>query len=241
MYKDWVCSNFSQFSIYFAVTKNLINPGLCSLYLSKRDNYQNHLIPYTKLKNTQDQQNIVAAVALSACYLSHDKSQPGHKLYETGPYSSYEIMSQSGPSNPEEMQNCSKLWLLRSNISQWNEAENRMRTRNVILGWNILQHIHAFLGSVGEKSEGVRESEREWNRVVLALLNLVGTLFLASSELNKAQKQIIKDLKGPTCFSKQSLFRFRCWYSKYVRTINVHGKDNVKPLYKAFSKSTISI
>lgn len=32
----------------------------------------------------------------------------------------------------------------------------------------------------------------------------MGTLFLASGELNKAQKQIMKDLKGPKCLSMQT-------------------------------------
>lgn len=73
--------------------------GLYYLYVLKGDSCQNHVIPYRKLNNTQDQHNTVAAVALSACYFSLDKSQPGHKLYETGSYSSYEIMSQSGSSN----------------------------------------------------------------------------------------------------------------------------------------------
>lgn len=44
------------------------------------------------LKDTQDQQSTVVAMALSDVGLFQrvgDKSQPGHKLYETGPYSSY--------------------------------------------------------------------------------------------------------------------------------------------------------
>lgn len=48
----------------------------------------------------------------------------------------------------------------------------------------------------------MKESENEM--VVLFQWNLVGTLFLASGKLNKAQKQISKDLIGPKCFSMWS-------------------------------------
>lgn len=42
--------------------------------------------------------------------------------------------------------------------------------------------------------------------MVLFLWNLVGNLFLASSELNKAEKQIIENLKSQKWFSVESLF-----------------------------------
>lgn len=69
-----------------------------------------------------------------------------------------------------------------------------------------LEHIKLFLGS--QRENRVRESEGEWKWVAFFLWNLVGTMFLASSELNKAQKQIIENLKGQRWFSMHSLFTF---------------------------------
>lgn len=96
----------------------------------------------------------------------------------------------------------------------FNEAQNKKNKKENIVG---MKHIWTFLGKwvrEGEKSEGVRQSEGGWN---WALWNLVGTSFLASSEMNKAKKQILKDLKGPKWFSGQSLFRFDHWYCKSVQ------------------------
>lgn len=100
------------------------------MYPSKRDNYQSHAIQYTKLKTAQNQQKTVAAVALSDAGLlfvsaACDKSQPGHKLYETGSYSSSEIISRSGSSKAEETENCSELLLLRCDVSPVSEAQNK--------------------------------------------------------------------------------------------------------------------
>ena len=61
----------------------------------------------------------------------------------------------------------------------------------------------------------VRErNPTEWGKWGRALWNLVGTLFLARSKLNKADKQIMKDPEGPKCFPVQSLFGFGWWYNK---------------------------
>lgn len=76
--------------------------------------------------------------------------------------------------------------------------------RNDETYWNIL----SFSGKWKRKQgvwEKVRESE---NEKLYFGGNLVGTMFLASSELNKAQKQIIENLKGQKFFSMQSLFTF---------------------------------
>lgn len=80
----------------------------------------------------------------------------------------------------------------------------------------------------------MRESEGEGNRV-LALWNLVGTLFLARGELNEAQKQIIKDLKSPKSLHAELIQIWLLIQKICSKPIHVTDYDNGRLLCRTSS------
>lgn len=105
-----------------------------------------------------------------------------------------------------------KLRSLVAKIAFHNLMMQRMKKKKRNIRMKHIGPHSCFSGKWG-RNHCVRGSEGER---VLFQWHLVGTLFPASSELNKAQKQIRGDLIGPKCFSTESLYRFGYWYTKYV-------------------------